>query len=255
MNLQEYYNFPEGANVTLNFFPHWLVDKTNFLCPANMSEAFASYKGSYIPPLDVSNVTKMSSMFGSCSNLFLLNLSSWNTSNVTDMKNMFYNCSKLTSVDLSGWDTSNVTDMSSMFSSCSKLTSVDLSGWDTSNVTDMSSMFSSCSLLTSLPAMNCSSLKDKNKQPIYNYSDYKELTDLGGFIDMKMSWDNAYGLYRCPNLTYESCINILNGLYDFTGNGVTPSSKEGTLKVHANFLTTVGDEISIGTNKGWKITA
>ena len=61
-------------------------------------------------------------------------------------------------------------------------------------------------------------------------------------------------LNKLPNLTYESCINILNGLYDFAGNGETPSGTQGQLKVHQNFLNIVGDEISIGTLKGWKIT-
>ena len=64
-----------------------------------------------------------------------------------------------------------------------------------------------------------------------------------------------YNLNSLPNLTYESCINVLNGLYDFTGNGETPSSSQGKLKVHQNFLDKVGDEISIGTSKGWSITA
>ena len=58
-----------------------------------------------------------------------------------------------------------------------------------------------------------------------------------------------------PNLTYESCISILNNLYDFTGNGETPDNNQGKLKVHPNFLTTVGDEISIGVAKGWTISA
>lgn len=47
---------------------------------------------------------------------------------------------------------------------------------------------------------------------------------------------------------------LIEGLYDFTGNNQTPSSSQGKLKVHANFLAKVGDEISIGTNKGWTIT-
>ena len=34
----------------------------------------------------------------------------------------------------------------------------------------------------------------------------------------------------------------------------TPTSSQGKLKVHQNFLNTVGDEISIGTSKGWSIT-
>ena len=87
------------------------------------------------------------------------------------------------------------------------------------------------------------------------YSNNTTLTYHSGFPNCKTSSDGNYYYTKLPNLTYESCISILNNLYDFTGNGVTPTSSQGKLKVHANFLTTVGDELSIGTNKGWIITA
>lgn len=75
-----------------------------------------------------------------------------------------------------------------------------------------------------------------------------------GCPNLKSSQTGNYFLKTCGSLTYQSCVDILNNLYDFTGNGETPSSSQGKLKVHANFLTTVGDDISIGTNKGWTIT-
>ena len=71
--------------------------------------------------------------------------------------------------------------------------------------------------------------------------------------DLKIDWNDNYGLVLCPNLTYQSCINILNGLWDFRGNGDANTTR--TLKVHSNFITTVGDEISIATEKGLNITA
>ena len=82
-----------------------------------------------------------------------------------------------------------------------------------------------------------------------------KLTGFGGCLNLKCSLTNDGNLKRLPNLTYESCINILNGLYDFTGNGETPSSDQGKLKVAQSFIDKVGDEISIGVNKGWQITA
>ncbi len=85
-------------------------------------------------------------------------------------------------------------------------------------------------------------------------SRFPKLTDFGGLINLKSSI-TSYGFDNLPNLNYESCINILNGLYDFVGNGETPTSSQGKLKVHQNFLNLVGDEISIGTNKGWTITS
>ena len=113
--------------------------------------------------------------------------------------------------------------------------------------------FYNFSKLQYIPALNANSLTSCNY--FFGYSKTTSLTYFGGFIGLKINWNDNYGLANAPNLTYESCISILNNLYDFTGNGETPTSSQGKLKVHANFLTTVGDELSIGTNKGWTITA
>lgn len=281
MDLKEYYKFPEGSNVTQSFLPHWLCDKPNYPCPSVMSYAFSQYKGTYIPPLDVSNVTTMSYMFDYCQKITSLDLSNWNTSKVTHMSNMFNFCQNLTSLDLSSWDTSNVIDMEAMFKYCNSLTSVDLSNWDTSKVTKMSNMFANCAKLTSLDISkfnleNCTSiynlisgadkletlssidarnLSGSNGASFCGFSANNTLKNFGGLIGLKVSVTSNYGINKLPNLTYESCINVLNGLYDFTGNGETPTSSQGQLKVHSNFLTLVGDEISIGVNKGWTITA
>ena len=72
------------------------------------------------------------------------------TSNVTNMSYMFYSCSNLASVP--SLDTSKVTNMSNMFLGCSSLKSVSL--FDTSNVTNMSDMFSNCSSLEEIHMIN-----------------------------------------------------------------------------------------------------
>lgn len=99
---------------------------------------------------------------------------------------------------------------------------------------------------------DCENLKSSPYQSIYSNQTY--LTFHSGFPNCKYSQTGNYYNYM-PNLTYESCISILNNLYDFVGNGVTPNSSQGKLKVHSNFLTTVGDELSIATSRGWTITA
>ena len=91
--------------------------------------------------------------------------------------------------------------------------------------------------------------------PFWGYSNYTKFTDFGGFIGFKYSITQDYSLPFLPNLTKESCLNILNGLYDFTGNGETPNSDQGHLKVAQSFIDKVGDEISIGVAKGWVISA
>ena len=256
MTLQEYYNFPEGIVPNLKGIPHWLEDKPNFPCPTDMSYAFAYSKIAEVPPLDVSNVTNIEYMFLNCSKLTSLDLSNWDTSKVSNMNQMFGHCSNLTSMDVSNWDTSKVSNMNQMFGHCSNLTSMDVSNWDTSKVTNMGNMFDGCSNLETLSSINCGGITgtDSSGAGMFGYSGLSSLKNFGGWINLKKSVTN-YGINKCPNLTYESCINVLNGLFDFTGNGITPASNEGKLKVHQNFLNLVGDEISIGTGKGWVITS
>ena len=199
-----------------------------------------------IPQLDTSKVTSMGSMFYYCQNL--ASIPQLDTSKVTSMERMFYTCSKLTTIPQ--LDTSKVISMISMFNNCTSLTTIPQ--LDTSKVTSMYGMFGKCTSLVSVPPLRADVLNDNSG---LMGSDLTALTDFGGLINLKYSITGSYGFQRCPNLSYQSCINILNGLYDFTGNGETPTSNQGKLKVHSNFLSLVGDELSIGTNKGWTITA
>ena len=192
---------------------------------------------------DFEGITDMSYMFNNCNNL--QTISSIDTSNVTNMERMFQGCENLQTIPLI--DTSNVINMSYMFQNCSKLQTIP--SIKTSNVVYMDRMFYSCTNLKTLPKLDVSKITN-----MMNYFRLAgdNLTDVGGWENLKCDWNDNYGLVRCPNLTYQSCINILNGLYDFVGNG---STETRTLKVNPNFLTTVGDKISIGTAKGWSITA
>lgn len=196
---------------------------------------------------DFEGVTDLSDMFYNCTSLQTVSL--FDTSNVTNMVRMFEKCAKLTTVPL--FDTSNVTNMEALFNECTSLQTVPQ--FDTSNVNRMTYMFFYCHNLTSLPKFDCT--KVINTQYYFRYDffgDLNLLTDVGGWENLSCNWNDNYGLARCPNLTYESCINILNGLYDFVGNG---STETRTLKVHQNFLDTVGDEISIATAKGWSVVS
>ena len=202
-----------------------------------------------IPLIDTSNVKSMSTMFAYCNHLQTIPL--LNTSNVTNMYYMFYYCEKLQTIP--SLDTSKVTNMTNMFYGCSNLQTIP--PINTSNVTNMSQMFNNCRSLVSIPALNAQSLNMPSSYGVFGNNELPNLTDFGGFLNLKCSLTNDRNLKRLPNLTYESCINVLNGLYDFTGNGETPQSNQGQLKVAQSFLDKVGDEISIGINKGWVITA
>lgn len=201
-----------------------------------------------IPKINTSQVTNMYQLFYGCSSLTAI--PQLNTSNVTNMGYMFEQCSKLT--DIPEIDTSKTTNMTDLFYGCSKIKTIPQI--DCSNVTDMGNMFASCTALESIPPLNVPKLIMASYTGLFGYSELKNLTDVGGFINLKTSLTSDSNLKKCPNLTYQSCINILNGLYDFVGNGETPTSNQGKIKVHQNFLDLVDDEISIGTNKGWTIT-
>ena len=107
--------------------------------------SFYQYQGTEldyeISTIDTSNVTNMSNMFTSCSNLTSLDLSIFDTNNVINMSYMFSACSSLTSLDLSSFNTSSVTNMSSMFRNCSKLTNLNISNFDFTKVISYSNIF------------------------------------------------------------------------------------------------------------------
>lgn len=227
--------------------------------------------------VDFEGITDMSYMFDSCRNLQTIPLI--NTSNVTNMRNMLSECSNLKSIPL--LDTSKVTNASQMFYYCSNLKTLP-NNLNFGRCTTFSEMFGEASSLTDysfletwvinpnanmdgmidntnttyVPAIPCVGNSNYQQSAIFwAYGDFSKLTYFGGWIGRKYNVTQDYILKKMPNLTYESCISILNNLYDFTGNGETPNSSQGRLKVHANFLTTVGDEISIGTSRGWVISA
>jgi surface protein len=140
----------------------------------SMSFMFASCSNlTTIPQLDTSNVTNMNGMFDSCSNL--TTIPQLDTSKVTKMRRAFSNCQKLTTVPQ--LDISKVNDMSTMFSGCTNLTTIPQ--LDTSNVTSMYNMFYKCtSLPTVFPwAIDCTSITSiDNITSIFNSSSVKEVT-------------------------------------------------------------------------------
>ena len=213
-----------------------LLDTCNVTIMLSMFKGCSSLTS--IPLLDTSNVTDMYGMFEGCSSLTSIPL--LDTSKVTDMCMMFKGCSSLTSIPL--LDTTNVTSMDSMFYGCSSLTSIPQ--LDTSNVTTMNNMFSGCTSLTSIPLLDTSKVTKMNS--MLGYSNITTLTDLGGFKNLSISI-TSYFLDKCPNLTAESLMNVINNLATVSGQ----SLKFGSTNL--NKLT--ADQIAIATAKGWTLTA
>ncbi len=150
-----------NANASCHYMFYGYNSSTETFLPALTSIDFGDN-------FNTANVTDMSIMFGECSSLTSLNLSSFNTSNVTNMSEMFSGCGSLTSLNLSNFNTSNVTDMSYMFCYCHSLTSLNLSNFNTSNVTNMYEMFFACSSLTNLNLSNFNTSNVTNMSEMFS---------------------------------------------------------------------------------------
>ena len=242
-----YYN-----NTNLIYAPN--IDTSNVTTMQQMFYGCSSLTA--IPLLDTSKVTNMQYMFYSCNSLTTIPL--LDTSKVTNMYYAFENCSSLTTIPL--LNTSNVTAMPRMFFGCSSLTTIPL--LDTSKVTNMGYMFNGCTNLTTIPELDCGSVTNSNS-PI-GTSNLSKLTELGGFKNLKVTW-TTYSLDRIPNVTVESLMNVINNLWDWSGNtdGKAPLNN-GTIY---NFGTThklsfgstnlnklTPEQIAVATNKGWTLT-
>lgn len=260
MNLIEYYHLPEGTKINSYYYYNQDFYLTNEGYPCNDEmDYYYNYKTNIqlSPHMNLSGTRMISNMFANSSinEDDLMAMANWDMSNIYDMEGLFKWCSFTYMYPIENWNISTkLNEMGDLFYYCSNLKEVDISKWDTSNVYGMGGIFKNCTSLEKVGAIRADRVGDFSSYNGLFYSTTMEkLTDFGGLINLKCSL-TGYGFDKCPNLNYQSCINILNGLYDFTGNGKTPASSQGKLKVHPNFLTLVGDEISIGTNKGWTIT-
>ena len=245
--------------------------------PKDMKEYFRYRQEEKIPLLELNpntgDVINMAGMFGNCENLKTIPL--LDTRNVTNMAGMFSFCRNLKTIPKI--NTAKVTDMSTMFSVCKNLEEIPL--LDTSNVTNMHEMFGNCELLRTIPELNtvsvssmpsmfinCSSIKDiplleaSSVTNVWQIFDGCELLEnLGGLKNLGQAYsttmtanDGWYSLVlsKCPLLTHDSLMNVINNLYDIKSKGV----KTQTLQLgDTNKAKLTAEEIAIATNKGWNV--
>ena len=227
-------------------------DWADFEGATDMSNMFSNCESiKTIPAINTSNVTNMNRMFGWCYSLQTIPL--LDTSKVTDASNMFYSCSNLITLP-NNFNFSSCTTFSEMFFYAGLTDYSFLETWVINPNASMDSMIENTNT-TYVPAIPCVGNGGYQQSAIFwAYGDYSKLTYFGGWIGRKYNITQDYILKKMTALSYESCISILNNLYDFTGNGETPNSEQGQLKVAQSFIDTVGDEISIATSKGWVVS-
>lgn len=202
--------------------------------------------------LDFSNLNDVTCMFENCFTLTTVPL--FDTSNITSMYGMFRGCESLTSIPL--FDTSNVTDMQEIFRNCSSITTIPQ--LNTSKVNSMREAFFNCDELITLPEFDCSGFNGKGLQGLSIVGDtHVPLQNIGGFKDLGKGFvANGYysfiSLGTLFDLTYESCMNVINKVYDMNLN------TEYTVNPRIVFSATSydllsEDDIAIATSKGWTV--
>lgn len=204
--------------------------------------------------IDFSNVTDMSYMFSDC--YYLQSVSSINTSKATNMNSMFYNCERLENLALI--DTSKVVDMGGMLGNTMLKT---IPQFDTRSAENVNSIFHQCIALKTIPLLDFGSVTSIHS--IFGIFELDLLTSIGGFKNLKKSVTREF-IDLLPNLSTSSLINIINNLYDWSGNtdGYAPLNNGtmynfGTthsLKFGENLSKLSDAQIAVATAKGWTLT-
>lgn len=193
----------------------------------------------------------------SCSYLFQqcpvsdIDISLLNTTNVTNMKRMFSGCANLKSLNIEILNTSQVTDMEGMFSRCKSLTTIPQ--LDTRYVEKMESIFWGCQSLTAVPQLNARQIRTISSA-FYNCS---SLINLGGLQDLGKNYvfprdnysDYTLDLSTCNNLTHDSLMNVINGLYN-----ISDKYTQSLILGATNLAKLTAEEIAIATEKGWTVS-
>ena len=214
--------------------------------PATLSNWFSGFSNletiTGLDKLDTSKAQNMISTFENCSQLTLLDLSSWDTSSVVNMYHMFTSCESLVSIDgIANWNTAQVTNMSSMFTNCSSLATLDLSNWDVSKVSIFSSAFSGCTSLTTigdLSSWDTSSATTMHGM-FLSCAKLSSLGDLSG-------WDTS-SVTNMGNMF--SCCYILTTPGDLSAWNTSNVTRMFDMFSNCDSLTTIGDLSSWNTSK------
>ena len=163
-------------------------------------------------------------------------------SKVWNFEGMFYNNINLTGATLTITEAMVCT---SSFAGCSRLKEVTLNGAE--NVADTINMFYGCSSLTSATIGGYWEHLSVADNMFYGCS---SLTDFSGLRNVRLSLN----LSPCSSLTQTSLLNTIDGLYDFTSNGLNPGSSQGTLTLgSANINKLTDEQKAIATSKGWTL--
>ena len=183
--------------------------------------------------LDLGSAKSALSMFQGCNLINSIKLN--NTQYITNWKQTFRSCG-IQYIEL---DMTAATSAESMLYDCWNLKQAHL--MNTGNLTNANYMFSGCAGLRRIDTMDFSNVGDT----WLTFSECSNLTYMGALENVKCGVDLSWS----PLLTDESLNNIINGLYDFNGEG------SNTLHLHPISIAKLTEDMLMqATGKGWNVT-
>lgn len=202
----------------------------------NLNSTFQLTGITKVPKINTRNVTNMGYVLGGCTGI--TEIPDWDFSKVETMQYAFYN----TSIETADINLPKATELMSTFAYCRKLKSVNFTAPELKGIQMTFNGSTNLESIGPIDASNFTYLVN-----MFN-SNMTKLVNFGGMQNLKIDWNDNNGLKRCPNLTYESLMNVINGLYDFVGNGEVGGK---TLLLSTASQSKLSDaDIEIATNKG-----
>lgn len=215
--------------------------------------SYANFVMQYVTKaeIDLSGFTDCRYAFADCQNLESLTLKGTENGAILYITNMFTKCLELKNVP--DFNTSNVIMADSCFRDCKSLKKI--TSLDVGKTTSMKEMFSDCTALEEVCELDCKN--NKNVQAMFNYD--SNLTTLGGLKDLGKAYTGSsvnYTAYNlnlttCTNLTKQSLLNVINGLYDLASHN---KAAQGLFLGDVNLAKLTAEEVAIATNKGWNVS-
>lgn len=176
---------------------HKVTDDNKALYGVLTADNISTYKDRivYLPKIDTSGKTSMSSMFQTC--YALVSIPMLDTSIATDFSSMFKNCYSLISIPQ--LDTSKATTLNSMFYGCRSIIHIPL--LDTSSAVNTASLFYGCFSLTCIPHLDLSLVEtaDAMFYNCYSVVDVPHLNIGEKSTSVKYSINNIF--YNCNSIT------------------------------------------------------
>lgn len=201
--------------------------------------------------IDLSGFTECRYAFSGCKNLESLVLNGTEDGVILYANYMFQDCIELKEVPY--FNSSNVITLSSCFSNCKSLKKI--TEFDTGKATEMREMFNECVALEEICELNCQNTRNVQGM-FYNNSSLKTL---GGLKELGKAYTGSsvnytsynLNLTMSSNLTKQSLLNVINGLYDLASHS---KPAQGLFLGDVNLAKLTAEEVAIATNKGWNVS-